>query len=340
MSFRSPALLLLAAVLVPGALALAAHAARRRGVALQLFLGPRAAEQARRLAPLARRRTVRAALTAAALGCVGVALAGPRLGAATRDARSESLDLIIALDVSNSMRTQDVVPSRLDRATLEIERVVEARRGDRVGLVVFAGEAFLQCPLTTDRSAVRLFLEAVDPEQIAIQGTDFSRALAVAGEAFDAAAEAGAADRPRALLVVSDGEDHEGGLSEAAEALRAGGVPVLALGVGTDDGGPVPDVRRGRAGGFKRDAEGRTVVSRFQAGALSELAGRAGLVRVGRGGSAAGQITRRLAGLDRAVVAESRVEASAERFQWPLALGVLLLLAERALARRRLALLA
>ncbi|HEX8384740.1 MAG TPA: VWA domain-containing protein [Rubricoccaceae bacterium] len=339
MSFRSPFALLLAAVLVPGALALAAYAARERHRALGLFLGPRAAEQARRLRPLVRRRTVQAALTAAALGCLGVALAGPRLGAATRDAQTESLDLMVVLDISESMRTEDVAPNRLERATLEIERVVEARRGDRVGLVVFAGEAFLQCPLTTDRSAVRLFLQSVDPEQIAIQGTDVSRALGVAQQAFEAAGEAGgdgtAVPRPRAVLVVSDGEDHEGGLEEAAAALREGGVTLLALGVGTDEGGPVPDVQRGQPGGFKRDRQGRTAVSRYQGGVLREVAGR-NVVRVGDGGgSAAERINRQLDGLDRAVVAESRFAASAERFQWPLALGVLLLVAERVLARRR-----
>ncbi len=339
MTFRSPALLLVAIALVPVVAALAVVAARRRREALRLFLGPRAVDQLSRLAPLARRRTVRAGLTAAALGLLGLALAGPRVGATTREAQTESLDLIIALDVSESMRTEDVAPSRLDRATLEIERIVEARRGDRVGLVVFAGEAFLQCPLTTDRSAVRLFLESVDPEQIAIQGTDVSAALRVASEAFDAGAQnaAASAERPRALLVVSDGENHESGLDEAAAALRQSGVTMLALGVGTDDGGPIPDVQRGRQGGFKRDRQGNTVVSTYQPGALQDLAGE-NLVRVGEGGSAAGQINDELAGLDRAVVASDRVDAAAEQFQWPLALGVLLLLCERIVARRRLVL--
>jgi len=339
MSFRDPLLILLAVVLVAGAAGLAVYAARRRREAIGLFLGPRAADQIRRLRPLAQRRTVRAALTAAALGCLGFALAGPRVGQAVREGRQESLDLVIALDLSESMRTQDVAPSRLERAVFEVERIVEARQGDRIGLVVFAGDAFLQCPLTTDRSAVRLFLDAVDPEQIELQGTDFSRALSVVQQAFDAAATTdgeAATARPRAVLVVSDGEDHEGGLGDAAEALRQSGVTLLALGVGTDEGGPVPDVRRGRAGGFKRDRQGETVVSRYQGGTLDDIAGRSGVVRVGEGGSAAERVNRELAGLDRATIAEERFAASAERFQWPLALGVLFLLAERAVARRRL----
>ena len=335
MSFRSPLVLALLAVLVPAALAAFAYAARRRGEALRQFLGPRATPEADALAPLVRQRRLRAALLVGAVAGLGAALAGPRIGTALREARQESLDLLIALDVSDSMRVDDVAPSRLERAKLEVERIVEARRGDRVGLVVFAGEAFLQCPLTTDRGALRLFLDAADPDQIAVQGTDFARALAVANQAFNAGAEGGAAERPRALLVVSDGEDHEGGLADDADRLRETGVTLLALGVGTEAGGEVPDVRRGRVTGVRRDRSGQPVVSRFEPGALRDLAGRDGLYQIGRRGAAAPQINEALDGLDRAVLAEDEFAASAERFQWPLALALLLLLAERVVATRR-----
>ena len=203
----------------------------------------------------------------------------------------------MALDVSDSMRAEDVAPSRLERAKLAVERVVAERGGDRVGLVVFAGEAFLQCPLTTDRGALRLFLDAADPEMVGVQGTDFSSALRVADRAFDAAAE-GAAARPRALLVVSDGEDHEGGLGGAADALRDDGVTILALGVGTDEGATIPEVRRGRRVGVHRDRSGAEVVSRYEPGALRDLAGRADVFRVGRGGTAAAEVSAALDGLD------------------------------------------
>ena len=331
MSFRSPLVLALLAVAVPAVVAAFYSAARRRREALGLFLGPRAEVEGAALAGVIRQRRVRAGLVVGALLCLGVALAGPRAGLAVREARQESLDLIVALDVSDSMRADDVAPSRLERAKLAVERVVQERRGDRVGLVVFAGEAFLQCPLTTDRGALRLFLDAADPGQIAVQGTDFSAALAVAAQAFDAAAE-GSEERPRALLVVSDGEDHEGGLDGAADDLRDENVTLLALGVGTEEGAPVPDVRRGRVTGVRRDREGRPVVSRFEAGALRAIAGSDGLYRIGRSGSAAAEINGALDGLDRVVLARDEVAASAERFQWPLALGLLLLLAERAVA--------
>ena len=333
MSFRSPLALLLVAALVPAAWALFASAARRRTEAVRLFLGARAGTVGG-LEAIRRQRTVRAGLLLGALGALGVALAGPRLGVAVREARQESLDLLVALDVSDSMRADDVAPSRLERAKLEVSRVLEGRRGDRVGLVVFAGEAFLQAPLTTDLSAVRLFLDAAEPDQIALQGTDFARALAVADRAFDAAAEDAASARPRALLVVSDGEDHEGGLGDAADALRDDGVAILALGVGTEEGAEVPDVRRGRVVGSRRGRGGEPVISRFEPGALRALAGRGNLYRIGRTGSAAPQITDALDGLDRAVLDASDVSAEAERFQWPLALAVLLLLLERAVALR------
>ncbi len=335
MSFRSPLVLALLAVLVPTALAAFVYAARRRREALALFLGPRADREAAGLLPIVRQRRVRAGLIVGALLCLGVALAGPRLGTALREARQESLDLLIALDVSDSMRVDDVAPSRLQRAKLEIERIIEERRGDRVGLVVFAGEAFLQCPLTTDRSALRLFLGAAEPDQIAIQGTDFARALAVADQAFNASAEGGEAERPRAFLVVSDGEDHEGGLDSAADALRDDGVTILALGVGTDEGGEVPNVRRGTVTGVRRDRSGQPVISQFEPGALRDLAGRSGLYRIARSGAVAPQINDALDGLDRAVLAQSEFAASAERFQWPLALALLLLVAERLVALRR-----
>ena len=332
MSFRSPVLLLLAIALVPLAGLLVAYAARRRREALGLFLGPRASSVTSGLAGLVRRRQIRATLVVAALACLGIALAGPRFGLDRREARQESLDLLIALDVSESMRTEDVAPSRLDRAKLEIERIVEERRGDRVGLVLFAGDAFLQCPLTSDRSAIRLFLDAADPEQVGVQGTDFANALRVANEAFDAATSPDDAARPRAMLVVSDGEDHEGGLEASADALRDAGVTLLALGIGTDEGGPVPEVSGGRSIRYKTDRMGQRVISTYQSGALRAISD-GDVIRVGRG-SAAPEINKRLDNLDRAVLASSEFAAYAERYQWPLGLALLLLLAERILATR------
>ncbi len=325
MHFTAPLLLVLAPLVAWGAWVLARYAARKRREALALFLGPRADAQI--VAPLARRRRVRAALVALALGLGVVALAGPVWGTATREARSGRLDLVVALDVSNSMRTADVAPSRLDRARLDVRRLVDARAGDRIALVVFAGDAFVQCPLTTDRGAVRLFLDAATPDAVPVQGTSFAAALDAARLAFEQAD----GPRARALVVVSDGEDHEGGLDAAADRLRDEGVALFALGVGTDDGGPVPS-DDGR--GVRRDADGEPVTSRYEGGALEQIAGR-DVVRAGRG--AVDRLSDQLDGLDGTEQAGGPpVATGAERYQWPLALALLLLAAERWIATRPL----
>ncbi len=315
MTFHAPWLLLLAPVAAGGAWLLAQYAARRRREALALFAGERAAPAA---AALVRRRAVRAGLVAGALALGLIALAGPTYGTVTRETTRESLDLVVALDVSRSMLTADTPPNRLARARLDVQRLLEDRAADRVALVFFAGEAFIQCPLTSDHAAVRLFLDAASPDAIAVQGTHFAAALDAAETAF------GTDDaRPRALVVVSDGEDHEGGLDEAASRLRERGVATFALGVGTDDGGPVPGNGRPR---------GEPVVSRYTPAALRQIAGANGVVRAGRAGVA--ELTRRLDRLDRATVDGGRRATGAERYQWPLALALLLLAFERRLATR------
>ena len=321
-------------LLVPAAALLFQWAARKRTEALRLFFG--AGDVGPAFAPLARRRRVRAALVVAALALLIVALAGPRYGTALREGRQESLDLLVALDVSNSMRAQDVRPNRLDRARMEIGRLAALRRGDRLGLVVFAGDAFLQCPLTSDTRAFRLFLDAAGPGLVATQGTDFERMLEVALRAFEAGApsERDVPVRPRALLIVSDGEDHEGSYGGMADALREAGVETFALGVGTEEGGPIPLYRAGRLIGYKTDEAGQEVTTRYEAAALREVAGRDRVFRLGRDGVE--EINRRLERMDRAVLGTDRYEAYAERFMWPLGLALLLLVAERLVAARPL----
>lgn len=329
MTFKNPEALWLL-LLIPAAAFLFAYAARKRTEALLLFFGGRAAPEQDYASRVARVRRWRGFLVVIAAALLITSLAGPLYGTSIREARQESLDLIVALDVSASMLAEDIAPSRLERARLAIAQLVEQRPGDRIGLVVFSGDAFLQCPLTTDRSAFRLFLDAASPDLLATPGTDFANALFTARGALTGDGQAGP-PRPKAVLVVSDGEDQEGRLDEAIGALRDEGVVLLAAGVGTEDGAPIPLFRRGVRVGFKMDADGRQITTRFQEGVLREIAGRDGLVRLGAGNGIA-ELSARLDRLDRAVFDAEHYEASAERFQWPLAMAVLLLLGERLLA--------
>ena len=231
----------------------------------------------------ARRRRYKAALVVLGVSLLALALAGPRYGTQVREVEREGADLIIALDVSQSMLAEDVAPSRLERAKREIGTLLGELRGDRVGLVIFAGDAFLQCPLTSDYSAVRLFLDVASPALMPSQGTDFSAALRVAREAFETPlSEDDAGDRTRALLFVSDGENHVSGIEALVEEAREAGIHLFAAGVGETTGAPIPVYDDGRRVGFKEDRSGRVVTTRLEEEALRALGGTDGYFRVAR----------------------------------------------------------
>lgn len=324
---------LLALLAVPAAVALFIWAASRRRDALRRFAGSENAHAE----TLARRRRWQAALLTGAVLFLAVALAGPRYGTQLREVRQDGLDVIVALDVSESMRAEDVAPSRLARAKYEIERLLTDLEGSRVGLVVFAGEAFLQCPLTTDFGAVRLFLDAAEPSLVPTQGTDLGQALRVSFQAFDVASGGlnGDEQRARALLVISDGENHAGGFGPDLAVADDLGVTVFAAGVGETDGAPIPLYRRGRLAGYKTDRSGQTVETRLEETALREIAAGGSYYRIARGSSDLSEITDALDRLDRGTFAAEQFEAFAEQYQWPLGLALLLLAAERLLAARR-----
>lgn len=326
MSFKDPEMLWLL-LLLPVAVWLYAFAARRRTVALRMFYEGRESPETAYAERIVRSRRWRSAFVVAAGAFLISAMAGPLIGAQLREAHEESLDLVIALDVSSSMDVQDVPPSRLERAKLAITQLVEERNGDRIGLVVFSGDAFLQCPLTNDRSAFRLFLDAAGPNLVSTPGTDFANALFTSRNAFVQDGEPGD-NRARAILVVSDGEDHEGGLDDASASLESDGVVMLAAGIGTDAGGPIPLRNGSRNAGFKRDENGQQIISKYEEGVLRSIAGSGNVVRLGESG-AVNVLSDRLDQLDRAVLATTEFEAEANRFQWPLGFALLLLLIER-----------
>lgn len=321
---------------VPLVLALFLWAAWRRREALRRFgEAPLVARLAGAVSP--RRRWWKAAVLVLSVLLLAVALAGPRFGTRLREVKREGIDLVIALDVSNSMMAEDVAPNRLQRAKNEIKKVLDGLRGDRVGLVIFAGDAFIQCPLTTDYGALRLFLDVAEPSLMPTQGTDFGAALRVALQAFKAPqeGETGGTTGTKALLIVSDGENHAPGLNEVLAQARRENVVIFTAGVGETAGAPVPVIREGQRMGFKRDGEGQIIQSRLEEDALRSLASDGAYFRIARTSSSLPQLSSALDRLQKAEFAREEFEAYEERFQWPLALALLLLVAERFLSERR-----
>jgi Ca-activated chloride channel homolog len=216
----------------------------------------------------------RSGLFGLGLCLLSLAASGPQCGERTEIVKRTGIDLVVALDASTSMLARDVKPSRLDRAKLEVTALLDRLRGDRVGLVVFAGEAFVQCPLTTDYSAAKLFLRAVDPGSMPQQGTAIAGALREARRVLDGGARGGAG---KAVLLITDGEDNQGDALEAAKELGDAGIHVYAVAVGNSEGEPIPLVdAKGNVTGYKKDRDGRTVLTRTDVQGLRELTDRAG----------------------------------------------------------------
>lgn len=216
----------------------------------------------------------KAALSGVGLLLLAFALLRPQIGGREIEVTEQGIDLIVAVDASRSMLARDVHPSRLERAKLELSHLIDRLAGDRIGVVVFAGDAFVQCPLTSDYGAAKLFLRAIDVDAMPAQGTAIGSALETAAQMFRSA-EHGATSR--VVLLLTDGEDHSGRLERVVDELREEGIRIFALGVGTEGGAPIPVVdREGRVTGYWRDAEGETVISRLHDGQLRAIAERSG----------------------------------------------------------------
>jgi len=162
------------------------------------------------------------------------------------------IETIIAVDISNSMLAEDVSPSRLDRAKMMVENLVDHFTNDKIGLIVFAGDAFVQLPITSDYVSAKMFLQNIDPSMIATQGTDIARAVSMASHSFTQEKGIG-----KAIIVITDGEDHEGGALEAAKAAHKEGMNVYVLGFGSPQGAPIPV----GGGSYLTDNAGNTVMT-------------------------------------------------------------------------------
>ena len=195
-------------------------------------------------------------------------LARPQMGTKISHEKRTGIETIIAVDISNSMRAEDVSPSRLDRAKMMVENLVDHFTDDKIGLIVFAGDAFVQLPITSDYVSAKMFLSNIDPSMMATQGTDVARAIEMATHSFTQEEGIG-----KAIIVITDGEDHEGGAVEAAEAAKKAGMRVYMLGIGSTKGAPIPIPG---TGDYMTDHTGQTVMSALNETMCKEIAAAGG----------------------------------------------------------------
>jgi Ca-activated chloride channel family protein len=215
-----------------------------------------------------RRQQLKAALLVAGVGFLVMALVQPQYGAKMKKVKREGQDIIIAIDVSASMLAEDLEPTRLERAKRAIANMVDLMRGDRVGLVVFAGKSFTECPLTMDYSALKMFLDIISPALIPVPGTAIGEAIRTATESFVREER-----QHKVLILLTDGEDHQSDPQAAAKEAAAAGVRIYTIGVGSPEGVPIPlKDQAGNVVGHKRDANGEVVITRLDEITLEKVA--------------------------------------------------------------------
>ena len=330
-TFANPQYLLLLAVL-PIAIGVVYWAVQNRSRTLERIGSP---TLVRRLTANVntKGRMVGRALTIAALALAIVALARPQWGESLQTVEREGVQIIIALDVSRSMLAEDVKPSRLVRAKLEIADLMQRLQGDEVGLVLFSGAAFLQFPLTFDYLSAKNFIENANTEMITRQGTNIEQAIEVASRSFSEELIS-----QKVILIITDGENQDGNAVEAARQAYDTGTLIYTIGVGTADGEPIPlRSPRGRLLEYVQDKEGNMVFSRLDENMLRSVAEAGGgkFIRLEGSTNTTSQFTEELAALEKASVG-SEVEATKiERFQIFAFASILLLIAGEVIPDRR-----
>jgi len=290
-------------------------------------------ELVRTLIPLvsAQRPVLKFILLLISLVFIVLTLAGPRFGSRLEEVKREGVEIIIALDVSNSMNAEDIRPNRLERSKLAISRLISNLRNDRVGLIVFAGDAYVQVPITSDYTAARMILENVSTDIIPVQGTAIGRAIELASRSFTP-------DYPasRALIIISDGEDHEDDPVRAAAAAREMGITIHTIGIGRPEGAPIP-VSGGGQSRFLTDEEGNTVITRLDEATLRAIAsaGEGMYIRAGSSGTGLDVIMDEIDKMEKAEFEEMVYTEFEERFQYMAAIALLLLIIDFLILERK-----
>jgi Ca-activated chloride channel family protein len=280
-----------------------------------------------------KKRILKSALLLIAVPLLILALANPQIGTRIQEVKQEGVDLFIALDVSLSMKAEDIKPNRLEKAKLELRNLIARLAGDRIGLIVFAGDAFTQFPLTTDYSAANLFLDVVDVDVVPTPGTAIGTAIEKAVESFDFKEQT-----TKVVVIITDGENTEGDAFEAAQEAASKGILIYTIGMGSAAGAPIPVYgSSGQQSDFKRDRDGSVVLTKLDEAGLQKLA-ETGKGKYFQGTSSQDEldeIYKSLNALQKKEFGVKQFTDYEDRFQWFLIPGLLCLLAEALISERR-----
>lgn len=264
--------------------------------------------------------------------CLVFGLAGPQLGTKLEEVKRKGVDVVIALDVSNSMNAEDISPSRIQRSKQAIFKMIDQLQGDRIGLIVFAGQAYVQLPITTDYGAAKLFLSTVNTNMVPTQGTAIGSAIEKGISAIGDSARTNSA-----IIVITDGENHEDDAVEAAKEAVKKGISVHTIGMGSVDGAPIPTFRNGSKGGFLQDQSGTTVISKLDEATLQQIAdaGKGKYVRASNSDDGISLIMKEIDAMDKKEFSSKLFTSYEDQFQYFLGLALLFLLLEFLISERK-----
>ncbi|MDZ4722783.1 MAG: VWA domain-containing protein [candidate division Zixibacteria bacterium] len=280
----------------------------------------------------ARQRT-KALLIVTSLIFIIITLSRLQFGTHFETVKREGLDIVVALDVSNSMLAADMKPNRLELAKQEIRSIIDRLQGDRIGLVAFAGEGFIQCPLTLDYAAAEMLLSVMDNESVSMQGTSLGAAIETAAKAFNQQET-----KHKVLLLLTDGEDFGGGVEEIAKEARKQGVRIYCVGIGSPAGVPIPMLdRKGEQVGFRKDEGGEVIVSKLDDVTLQKVALATGgkYYHATAGEIELDKIFDEISGLEKKELEGTLVTKYDDRYQWPLLIAMFFIISEFFLPERK-----
>lgn len=281
------------------------------------------------------RAVVKFLLIVLAFACMIIALAGPMIGSRLQEVKRKGVEIMALLDVSNSMMAQDIQPSRLERSRQALSKMTERLVDDKLGLIVFAGEAYIQLPITTDYVSARMFLSSLRPDWVPVQGTAIGAAIRLATRSFSPETEAG-----KAIIILTDGENHEDDAVAAATAASEAGITVHVIGVGLPEGAPVPLSGQANNSGsqeFMRDREGNVVISKLNEQLLRQIAtaGKGIFVRSNQAQVGLNTLFSEIENMEKGTF-QSIVYADYEPvYRWPAGIALLLLLIELLISSRK-----
>ncbi|QNK77010.1 VWA domain-containing protein [Winogradskyella sp. PAMC22761] len=258
----------------------------------------------------------------AAFACLSIALVNPKIGTKLETVRSEGVDIVFAVDVSKSMLAEDIAPNRLEKSKQLVTQIVNSLVSDRVGIIAYAGKAFPQLPITTDYASAKMFLQNMNTDMLSSQGTAISEAIQLSKTYFDNEDQTN-----RVLIIISDGEDHDGEALNVAEEAAEQGIKILTVGVGDLKGGPIPIKRNGVILNYKKDNNGETVITRLDETTLKDIASEANGVYINGRNTAdvVSAIKGELDKMDKQEFESKQIADFKDQFQWFLGIGILLL---------------